>query len=134
MAGGGRCPRHRNRILRRRGGSKLGGRGGGSDDPVLTPSCHNRWGEWICVRGHRITLQGRMRVGANGDVYVPDSEEEDSSMEVEVGGADVADSGGAMAAVDGMQMAVVGVPPDSIAVGSDKDAANVVGEIGRAHV
>ncbi|CAO1945874.1 unnamed protein product [Urochloa humidicola] len=47
-------------------------------------------------------------------------------MEVEVGGADVADSGGATATVDGMQMAIVGVPPDSIAIGSDKEAADVV--------
>ncbi|CAO2168523.1 unnamed protein product [Urochloa humidicola] len=124
MAGGRRFPRRRSWIRRRRVGAKLAS--GGDDDPVLSPGGRTHCGEWRCVRGVPIRLEGRMRVGANGDVYVPDSEDEESVMEVEVGGADVADSGGATATVDGMRMAIVGVPPDSIAIGSDKEAADVV--------
>ncbi|CAL5012802.1 unnamed protein product [Urochloa decumbens] len=112
MAAGGRCPRRRSWIRRRRGDSKLGGHGGGNDDPVLTPGGRSHCRDWRCVRGHRSRLQGRMRVAANGDVYVPDSENEESDMEV--GGSDVAVSGGATATVDG------------IAVGGDKDTVDAV--------
>ncbi|CAN6330038.1 unnamed protein product, partial [Urochloa humidicola] len=119
MAAGGTCPRRRGRIRRRRGGSKLGSRGGGNDEFVLKLGDHSSCGEWISVRGHRIRLEGRMRVDANGDVYVPDSEDEEPGMKVEVNGVKVAGSGGANAAADAMQMAAVGVPPDTISVGAN---------------
>ncbi|CAO2205214.1 unnamed protein product [Urochloa humidicola] len=109
MAAGRTCPRRRGWIRRRRGGSKLGGRGGGNDDLVLKPGSHSSSVEWIYVRGYRIRLQGRMRVDANGDVYVPDSEDEEPDMEVEAGG--VADLRGANAAADGKQMVAVGILP-----------------------
>ncbi|CAL4988087.1 unnamed protein product [Urochloa decumbens] len=127
MAAGRTCLRRRGRIRRRCGGSKLGGRSGGNDDLVLKPSDHgdhSSCGEWISVRGHRIRLQGRMRVDANGHVYVPDSEDEEPGMEVEAGAVEVADLGGLNAAADAMQMAAVGVPLDAITVaakGGDAD-------------
>ncbi|CAO2046084.1 unnamed protein product [Urochloa humidicola] len=119
MAAGGTCPRRRGRIRRRRGGSKLGIRGGGNDEFALKLGDHSSCGEWISVRGHRIRLEGRMCVDANDDVYVPDSEDEEPGMKVEVNGVKVAGSGGANAAADAMQMAAVGVPPDTISVGAN---------------
>ncbi|CAL5011577.1 unnamed protein product [Urochloa decumbens] len=125
MAAGGTCPRRRGWICRRRGGSKLGGHGGGNDDLVLKPGSRSRCGEWIYVHGHRIRRQGRMRVDANGDVYVPDSEDEEPDIEEEVGKVEVADLGGANAAADGMQIAAVGVPLGAISVGANTVVRNV---------
>ncbi|CAN6200254.1 unnamed protein product [Urochloa humidicola] len=131
MAAGGTCPRRRGWIRQRRGGSKLGGHGGGNKDLILKPSNRNNCGEWIYVRGHRIKLQGRMRVDANGEVYVPDSEDEEPSMEEEVGGVEVSDLGGANATMDGMQMAAIELPSGAISVGAntvvrDVDAAKSI--------
>ncbi|CAN6345529.1 unnamed protein product [Urochloa humidicola] len=83
MAAGGTCPWRRGRIRQRRGGSKLGSRSEGNDEFVLKPGDHSSCGEWISVHGHRIRLEGRMRVDANGDMYVPDSEDEEPGMKVE---------------------------------------------------
>nr|CAB3451430.1 unnamed protein product [Digitaria exilis] len=106
MAGRGRCRRRRSWIQQRCQGSKLGGRGEGAGDILVKPNNH-RYGEWICVRGHRIRLRGRMRVDADGDVYVPDSEDE----EVDLGGISVAANGDHMdvaaeeGAADGVKVA-----------------------------
>ncbi|CAN6191805.1 unnamed protein product [Urochloa humidicola] len=139
MAAGGMGPRRRGWIRMRRGGSKLGGHSGGNADLVVKPGNRNSCGEWVYVRGHRIRLQGRMRVDANGEVYVPDSEDEEPDMEKEVGGVKVSDFGnvkvsdlgGANAAADGMKMTAVGLPPGAISVGAntvvrDVDAAKSI--------
>ncbi|CAN6356223.1 unnamed protein product [Urochloa humidicola] len=89
MAAGGTCPRCRDWIRGRHRGSKLGGYGGGNEDLVRKSGNRSSSGEWIYVRGHRIRLQGRMLVDANGDVYVPDFEDEEPHIEEEVGGRPV---------------------------------------------
>ncbi|PUZ65581.1 hypothetical protein GQ55_3G235900 [Panicum hallii var. hallii] len=131
MAGGSRGSRRRGRICRRRGGSKLSVRGEGNGDIVVKPGSRS-CGEGFCFRGHRIRQVGRMRVDANGDVYIPYSEDEESGMDVEAGATDgVADFGGASGAADGMQMALVGVPDETITVGADgvaDDGFDVVAE------
>jgi hypothetical protein len=85
MAAGARCRRRRSWIssIRRRGvGAKLSIDDGGMDD-ILVKRNNRDCGEWICVRGHRIRRTGRMRVDANGDVYIPDSEDEEGDMKME---------------------------------------------------
>lgn len=68
-----------------------------------------------------------MRVDANGDVYVPDSEDEESGMEVDARGLEVADLGGASVTaaclqmddrvlVDGVDGTVESVPVDDVEV------------------
>lgn len=79
-------------------GAKLSIDDGGMDDILVKPD-NRDCGEWICVRGHRIRRTGRMRVDANGDVYIPDSEDEEADMKMEGGGVDLADLGGASASV-----------------------------------
>ena len=59
-----------------------------------------------------------MRVDANGDVYVPDSEDEESGMVVDAGGVEMADFGAGSGAADGAQMAIVGVPAETITIGA----------------
>ncbi|KAF8696801.1 hypothetical protein HU200_036438 [Digitaria exilis] len=133
MASGGRCRRRRSWIRRhRRGGSKLEGCGGGNDDaPNKLGSCSS--GEWISVRGHRIKLRGRMRVDGNGDIYIPDSEDEEPAVEVEAGDVEVANLGGALVAANGLQigdgvksdgldLATESVPADAVKVATEVDA------------
>lgn len=124
MAGGGRCPRRRSWIRRLRRDSKLGGRGEGAGAIIVKPGNRSS-GEWICVRGHRIRLRGRMRVAADGDVYVPDSEDEESGVEVETDGEGLVDLGGIPVAGNSKQIAVGEVPADAIdvAVGASVDVA-----------
>ena len=91
---------------------------GAIDSEIKPSSADSAKDAWICVRGHRITLVGRMRVDANGDVYVPDSEDEESGMVVDAGGVEMADFGAGSGAADGAQMAIVGVPTETIAIGA----------------
>ncbi|KAF8779349.1 hypothetical protein HU200_002614 [Digitaria exilis] len=134
MASGGRCRRRRSWIHRhRRGGSKLEGRGGGNDDaPNKLGSCSS--GEWISVRGHRIKLRGRMRVDGNGDIYIPDSEDEEPTVEVEAGDVEVANMTDLEVPVnpkaigdgvksDGLDLATESVPADAVKVATEVDAA-----------
>ncbi|CAN6208745.1 unnamed protein product [Urochloa humidicola] len=119
MAGDGRVPRRRISWVRRhRRASKLSGCGGLNGDLVLKPG-NRSCGEWVCVRGHRIRLQGRMRVDTNGNVYVPDSEDEEPGMEVEVGGVKVADLEGAAVVGDGFDVAAEGGEADGVKVPAD---------------
>ncbi|RCV39020.1 hypothetical protein SETIT_8G189200v2 [Setaria italica] len=124
MAGGGRGPRRRNWICRCCGGSKLGGRARGNDDIVVKLGSRNR-GEWICVRGHPVRWVGCMCVDANGDVYIPDSEDEESGMEMEWGAKEVADLGAASVTTGGVQMAD-GVVGDGIDVAAESVAMDAV--------
>ncbi|CAN6253224.1 unnamed protein product [Urochloa humidicola] len=119
MAGGGRVPRPRISWVRRhRRASKLGGRGGHKGDLVLKTG-NRSCGEWICVRGHRIRLEGRMRVDTNGNVYVPDSEDEEPGMEVEAGDVEVADLEGTAVAGDGVDVEAEGGEADGVKVAAD---------------
>ncbi|CAO2174801.1 unnamed protein product [Urochloa humidicola] len=99
MADGGRCRRRRSWIswIRRHHGAgcKLSSHDGWNEDTPVK-SDNRDYGEWICTRGDRIRWRSRMRVDANDGVYVPDSEDEDSSKEVEVGSIyiEVTDLGG----------------------------------------
>ncbi|CAL4964606.1 unnamed protein product [Urochloa decumbens] len=135
MAGGGRCRRRRSCIssIRRRGvGSKLSIDGGGIDDIPMKPVNRDR-DEWICVRGHRIRRSGRMRVDSNGGVYVPDSEDEEADMEMEVGSVDLANSGGASVTPDAIAVGADGVMGDGIDVAAEgipADAVNVEEDAG----
>ncbi|CAN6354046.1 unnamed protein product [Urochloa humidicola] len=153
MAGGGKHPQRPSWIRRRRGGSKLGGPHGGNDD-IDTKSASRSSGEWICVRGHRIRRCGRMRVDPDGNLYVPDSEEDEApvdpdsnlcvpdseedeapDMEVESSGVDLADSGGTSVASVAIAVGanrVVGDGVDAAAEGIPVDAANVAAEEGDA--
>ncbi|KAG2544591.1 hypothetical protein PVAP13_9KG010120 [Panicum virgatum] len=97
MASGGRASRRRGRIYRCRGGSKRARSEGN--------------GERICVRGHRITLVGRMRVDANGDFYVPDSVDEESGMVVDAGGVEMADFGAGLGAQMAPRWPLLESPP-----------------------
>jgi hypothetical protein len=85
--------------------SKLDGRGGRKENNNITkkPYIHI-YGEWICVRGHRIRRSGRMRVDDKGDVYVPDSEDEESGMKVDPCVLQVDDLGSALATADCLEM------------------------------
>ncbi|RLM65730.1 hypothetical protein C2845_PM16G24980 [Panicum miliaceum] len=78
-----------------------------------------------------------MRVAANGDVYVPDSEDEASGMEVESGGVEVADLGVSADGIavgpdrvvdveDGLDAEVEGVPVDAVEVAADGGATDGV--------
>jgi hypothetical protein len=102
MAVGGRAPRCRSSIRPPRWDLKLGARSGDNDDLVLKPGNRN-CKEWICVRGHRIRLQGRMCVDAHDNLYVPDSEDEEPGMELVACGVEVADSRAATVAADGVR-------------------------------
>ncbi|CAN6338282.1 unnamed protein product [Urochloa humidicola] len=119
MAGGDRIPRRGiSWVHRHRRSSKQGARDRENGDLVLKPgkqSC----GEWICVHGQRIKLQGRMRVDNNGNVYVPDSEDEEPGMGVEAGSVEAADSGGAAVTGDGIDVAAEGGEVDGVKVVSD---------------
>ena len=62
---------------------------------------------------------------------VPDSEDEESGVEMEASGVEGADLGGSSVTMNGMQMAAVGVPADAIAAGADGvmvDGIDVVAE------
>ncbi|CAN6209970.1 unnamed protein product [Urochloa humidicola] len=134
MAGGSRRPRRCSWIRRRRRGSKLGGSSGGNDNIAMNPgsrSCE----EWIWVRGHRIRRQGRMRVDSNGNLFVPDSEDEELGMETKASGADVADLRVALVAPDAIAVGADGVMGDGVDVASESiptDSVNVAAEEGDA--
>ncbi|CAN6331653.1 unnamed protein product [Urochloa humidicola] len=128
--GGGRCRRRRSwisRIGRRLGVSKLSSDDGENHDIPVKADNHD-YGEWICPREYRIQRRGHMRVDANGGVYVPDSEDEESSKEVEEGGVgiEVTSLGGASVATDGVQLPDVAVPTSAIAIGADGFAADAI--------
>ncbi|CAN6353993.1 unnamed protein product, partial [Urochloa humidicola] len=128
--GGGRCRRRRSwisRIRRRLGVSKLSSDDGENHDIPVKADNHD-YGEWICPREYRIQRRGHMRVDANGGVYVPDSEDEESSKEVEEGGVgiEVTSLGGASVATDGVQLPDVAVPTSAIAIGADGFAADAI--------
>ena len=65
---------------------------------------------------YRIETHG----GASGSVdpIVPHSEDEESGMVVDAGGVEMADFGAGLGAADGAQMAIVGVPTETIAIGA----------------
>ncbi|CAL4886619.1 unnamed protein product [Urochloa decumbens] len=133
MATGGRCRRRRSWIssIRRRhgSGSKLSSHGGGNDD-ILVDSSNREYGEWICARGYRIRRTACMRVDANGGVYVPDSEDEESSKEVQAGGVGIerTNLGGASVTADGMLLPDVAVPMGAVAIGTDGFPADATAE------
>ncbi|CAN6283792.1 unnamed protein product [Urochloa humidicola] len=86
IAGGLWVRRSRSQV---RGGRKFGGSGGvrkvgGADSREL--GAHGgriEQGEsWIVVRGRRIGRAG-LRINSEGEVYVPDSEDEEANMEME---------------------------------------------------
>ncbi|KAF8671844.1 hypothetical protein HU200_049841 [Digitaria exilis] len=88
--------------------SKLGGRGEGADNIIVKPGSRNSE-----------ELRGRMRVDTDGDVYVPDSEDEESGLQVETVGEGLVDFGGISAAKNGEHIAVGGGPADAIAIGAN---------------
>ncbi|CAO1940538.1 unnamed protein product [Urochloa humidicola] len=135
MAGGGRCRRRRSRVssIRRRGvGAKLSVHGGGIEDNVKPDNREH--GEWICQHGHRITRRGHMRVDANGGLYVLDSEDEDAGMEMEAGGVDLADLGGASVTPDAVTIGRDGVMGNGVDVAAEEsipaDAVNIEEDAG----
>jgi hypothetical protein len=88
MSGGGRCPRrHRWSHRRHEGGTKICDVDDGVKRVVKRPGVGilSDAKDSICAPDHRIG-QGRLRVNAEGILYVPDSEDEDSNMEVDADG------------------------------------------------
>jgi hypothetical protein len=110
---------------------------------VLIKPDNRDCGEWICVRGHRIRRRGRMRVDANNDVYITDSEDEEDGMEIEACSVNVADLGGASVApngivvggdkvmVDGVDVATEGIPVGAVNVAAEEgDGVKVKEDVG----
>jgi hypothetical protein len=96
--------KHAGRGIRRRGGDGSLGQvvnAGSADSEVEQPSSVDSASEgWIYVRGHRIKKAG-LHIDCHGNVYVPDSEAEESSTEEPEACGDVA---------KGMDLAVELVP------------------------
>ena len=94
LKAGGRGVRGRN------SGGSLGQvvKAGSADSKVDKPSSADSAGEgWIYVRGHRLKKAG-LHINCHGNVYVPDSEDEESSMEDQACGLHV--SAGTKLAMD----------------------------------
>lgn len=127
MSRGGRCPRrhrwsHRPWSRRRHGG---GVKICDVDDAVdcnVKPAdvgIESAAKDSICVRDR--PGRSRLRVDAEGNLYVLDSEEEDSAMEVNAGGAVAAEgveaSNGANLFVDGSPVAAAGAAGEDVPLG-----------------